>query len=356
MRLTLEFKYKDGYQRRPWLSWNGSIKRAVDEIFFGYDYLINPDSGIRFILIKERKKRNQSYLLQTNLTDRVSIKYIGKNGLRIRVRLDYDTLREYRIMLYYAWIKYVLNIAEMGYYVENVIIKNIHPALRKVKKINLDSTLLRGSIIKYYSSLSIDKLEGVYERVLSLGCNLIKEDETYYSKRSIYNEKKKLLNKLASHFSKRFLYVENIIPFLIENNRMSCDQALYEQAVLVPYIAIGYSYLMNPRSSCLIWGHRLGHKLLETLISKQVYLAFALAFGADFIHVGTPLNWNGFVELDKLLNNLYEIKRYVPVFTGVPSNNKEFLDELIKTSGGNIALLTPLKYLNKEFCTGDFLD
>ncbi len=309
----------------------------MEKLVNGYDILkysrrahrVKLTSNVLSMLIANRE--------DTVILDNIYNYNINKNYIKIFVNIKTNYLNE---LVEYIWVKYILDVIENGVYVDNIYFLdynfNMHGTFEEfTRALSIAKNGARGVILKGYSRLSNDLIVEFAQRLFRGGCDVVKEDETFFSSPDTLLER---INKFIDFNNK--IYVYNSLSLNPSNRPLRETDGLLASP-LVPYLAVGYRRLWEwARIGYLVWGHRQGYQLLDKYVSRFVYLKLALLAGATFLHVGTPNSEEEFTRLENLIRELSDVKPFIPVFTGVPNHRVE--DRLLDLSNNVAVLLSPI--------------
>jgi ribulose 1,5-bisphosphate carboxylase large subunit-like protein len=156
---------------------------------------------------------------------------------------------------------------------------------------------LIATVMKPPWALSLKKRVDMATEFVTLGGDLVKEDETYApSLAQLVSEVARVqgaLDALGARTRGLGLYVPNITCWV--NDAAAIERLVKAgmRAGLISFLAAGFDTVrdmaMGPASGCFLWGHRVGYGSMRSTFSMTALAQLAFASGLDGVHVGTPI-------------------------------------------------------------------
>lgn len=177
-----------------------------------------------------------------------------------------------------------------------------------------------GTIFKPYYHSSLNEKLNVASKLVSMGINLIKDDETY-----LIGKKQKLSDakKIQSVMGSDAFYIPNITPFVHDMQFLTKLLDTGIKIVMVNYLVTGFSqirWLKQNFPQFTIWGHRVGYSSLENILTMNALSKIALFSGIDYLHLGTTLQKDKLDEQNNLIKNIRKFNSgFMPIFTKTSS-------------------------------------
>ena len=201
-----------------------------------------------------------------------------------------------------------------------------------------------GTIFKPYYHFSRQKKCDFASKMISMGIDLIKEDETYLicKEQLIYDA-----IKIQSTMGPNAFYVPNITSFVHDYNLLSMLYDAGIKIVMVNFLVTGFSQINRLKQSfpkLKIWGHRVGYSPLENIISMKALAKIAVLSGIDYLHLGTSIERKILAQQHELINELRMLAPFLPVFSKTsPEINPMLLNNL-----GHELILMACGYFRNE--------
>ncbi len=156
---------------------------------------------------------------------------------------------------------------------------------------------LFATVLKPSWALSLEGRMNMSKEFVSLGGDLVKEDETYTPSLSQLTSDisaiQSALDELQSDHRGLGVYVPNITGWITNATAMRqlCNAGM--RAGMIAFFAAGLDAVRDLASTqvdeCFLWGHRVGYESMSKTLSATAMAQLAFAAGLDGVHVGTPI-------------------------------------------------------------------
>ena len=173
-----------------------------------------------------------------------------------------------------------------------------------------------GTIYKPYYHLTLADKVADTQRFLDLGLTIFKNDECFFCSRESLLEEAVALNEVVKG---RGIFVPNLTSLWHDWDLVQALLNSGTTVVMLDFLVCGFksAALLRERFPQLqIWGHRIGYRSLQTVLSMQALGTLCLASGINVLHVGTPCNDRQLRDQLSLCAALRAADpSFVPVFT-----------------------------------------
>ena len=178
-----------------------------------------------------------------------------------------------------------------------------------------------GTILKPYYHLEIDEKLKMSSRFLSYGINLIKEDETYLvSKKQILSEARQIQSEMGDNA----FYVPNVTPHIHDVDFIEELAQNGTRIIMVNFLTTSFSPIKRLKlklPDIIIWGHRVGYKAFQNILSMRSLGKLAVLSGINCLHLGTTIKTELLAEQNNLITDLRHINNdFLPIFTKTSSD------------------------------------
>ena len=296
-----------------------TLKYNVNRITVPIDMLVNElEYGSTFALYRDRE---DIIFLQGNRMQWVRWKMEGKS---LTVEVDENFLENDYIFekLLVAFLYNLLDFGELSLVAIDLAKSSYlqhnnacQKALPKYFRRPAKRSIL-GTILKPYYHLPLKEKIGIAEKFVSMGIELLKEDETFFTSETRLLEAARAIQSTIegsgnyipniTHYVHNYRIIESLLNFGIE-------------IVMVDFLVTGFRPIHRLKQKFPeigVWGHRVGYWPLERFISMKALGTLAVLAGVDFLHIGTPNNSIDVKDRLQLVSCLRAIKpQFVPVFT-----------------------------------------
>ena len=235
---------------------------------------------------------------------------------------------------------FVFNLIDFGHIrFENI---KIDQSSLKFREVVLDNNLSKtiptlGTIFKPYYHFPIEEKMQFASKIVSVGMNIIKEDETYIvEKGKILEEAKKIQTEMGENA----FYVPNITPHLNDHDFVL---ALYNSGIrifMVNFLITGFGpikQLKNKLPQIKLWGHRVGYSAIENIISVEAVTQLAVLSGIDLIHIGTTIKNEELLKQKQLIEDMCFLNpNFFPIFS---KTTAEIIPKLVSILGPKLILM-----------------